>query len=283
MTLTSLLHVFKYRILAKPYFGTKDVIVGQNVTFGKNVVFNCRRVRIGDGVIFQNNICINSDVFEIGDYGLVYSDCFFPGPGKLIIGHNFWLGNGSVIDSQAGTFIGNNVGIGAYSQLWTHMSFGDVLYGCVFDSHKNLRIEDDAWLVGHCLVSPVTIGARSLALPGSVITKDMMPDHTYAGVPIRDITEKFGRQFNVTALKERRDYLQKLIEDFAIRYQINDIAKHVKIVHDKSEMNDSCDPVTIFNVADRTYLKRQTEIERLLIRFLLPKAKFIPLDSQQKE
>jgi hypothetical protein len=163
------------------------------------------------------------------------------------------------------------------------MSFGDVLYGCVFDSHKNLRIEDDAWLVGHCLVSPVTIGARSLALPGSVITKDMMPDHTYAGVPIRDITEKFGRQFNVTALKERRDYLQKLIEDFAIRYQINDIAKHVKIVHDKSEMNDSCDPVTIFNVADRTYLKRQTEIERLLIRFLLPKAKFIPLDSQQKE
>ena len=77
-----------HTLLGKPYFTTDDVKIGRHVSFGRNVVFNCKRVRIGDGVLFQDNITVNSDVFEIGDYGTVYRNCFFPGPGELRIGHN---------------------------------------------------------------------------------------------------------------------------------------------------------------------------------------------------
>jgi acetyltransferase-like isoleucine patch superfamily enzyme len=150
---------FVKRILYRPKFSTNDIKIGCETRFGRNVRFNCKRVRIGngvifhdnirvdaeefdvgDGVIFQDDIRIETTVFRIGDYGTIYFGCFFPGPGKLEIGHNFWLGNNSIIDSQGGTVIGNNVGIGADSQLWTHMKYGDIVAGCRFDSVAPLTI-----------------------------------------------------------------------------------------------------------------------------------------------
>ncbi len=270
-------HILKRYITNRPQFLGKDVSIGKGVSFGKKVIFNCKHVKIGDGVVFQDNIIINSEIFEIGDYGTIYHNCFFPGPGELRIGHNFWLGTGSIIDSFGGTNIGNNVGIGANSQLWTHMVYGDMMLGCRFDSVKPLVIEDDAWLVGHCLVSPVRIGSRSLAMLGSVITKDMLMDHTYAGIPAVDVTEKFGSQFRVTTVSERRDYLKAVLRDFSIQCKIRDIYKFVRIVSEKQDMVVGARDITFFNVSDRSYTKRNTRLERRLMRFLLPKAKFIPM------
>jgi len=263
----------KQALSSKPRFATSDVKIGRNVHFGQHVNFNCKRVRIGDGTIFQDNIRIDSDVFEIGDYGTIYSYCFFPGPGELRIGHNFWLGMGSIIECQGGTTIRNNVGIGAQSQLWTHIQFGDVLYGCRFHGAKPLIIEDDAWLVGHCLVSPVKIGKRSIAMLGSVITKDMKSDRAYAGVPAIDITEKVGPQFKISSVEERKKQLQQLINDFARNNNIKNINNYIEI----NSMSGQIDTNKIvFNIADRTYLKHNTDLENKIMRFLLPAAKFIP-------
>lgn len=262
---------------SRPSFATTDVKIGQNVKFGKNVTFNCKRVRIGDGVVFHNNITVNCDEFEIGDYGTVYDGCFFPGPGSVKIGHNFWMGTTAIVDGKAGTTIGHNTGIGAHSQLWTHMVYGDVMFGCQFHSQKPLVVGQDVWLVGHCLVSPVTIGDRSMALIGSLITKDMLPDRTYAGSPAQDITEKFGTQFKITSLESRLEYLQERFQAFenhhGLTYSIN---QHAHIVTTESEMKSTPQNITAFNVADRTYTKRNTPLEHQLMRFLLPDAKFIP-------
>jgi acetyltransferase-like isoleucine patch superfamily enzyme len=263
-----------------PYFATKDVTIGRHVRFGRNVVFNCRKVRIGDGVIFHDNITVNSEVFLIGDYATIYPYCFFPGPGELKIGHNFWLGIGSIVDSRGDTRIGNNVGIGPHSQLWTHMIYGDVMAGGRFHSVKPLIIEDDAWLVGHCLVSPVKIGARSLAFLGSVVTKDLEADRVYAGVPAVDITEKVGPQFEVTSIQERTAYLQKRLEKFSDRFGHRSTDDFAAIVTTKGQMPDAHPEVTLFNVADRTYRKLGTDSEYTLIRFLLPEVKFLPFDSK---
>lgn len=259
-----------------PVFTTKDVEIGRNVSFGRNVAFNCSRVRIGDGVIFRDNVVVNADEFEIGDYGTIYDNCFFPGPGKLTIGHNFWLGTACIVDSQGGTTIGNNVGAGAHSQLWTHMKFGDVMYGCRFDSSKPLIVEDDVWLVGHCLVSPVRLGARSIAMLGSLITRNMEADRCYAGVPAKDVTEKFGSQFKVTSIEERIEYLQRRIDQLAASWGQSDLYGRVRIVAGPEAIGDHGEGVTVFDVASRTYLKQGTGLEHRLIRALLPDAKFTP-------
>ncbi|MEE9129318.1 MAG: hypothetical protein V3T84_04820 [Phycisphaerales bacterium] len=266
-------------LFPRPIFATDDVKIGRHVTFGRNVVFNCSRVRIGDGVSFGDNIIVNSDVFEIGDYGTIYDYCFFPGPGTLRIGHNFWLGTSCIVDAQGGTTIGNNVGAGAHSQLWTHIQFGDVAYGCRFHGSRSLVIQDDVWLVGHCLVSPVHIGARSIAMLGSVVTRDMEPDHCYAGVPAKDMTDKFGPQFKISTVETRVAYLARRLDEFTQETGTDGIRERVKVVARAEDMNGGGEGVTVFNVADRTYLKLGTRLEYRLMRFLLPDAKFLPVEE----
>lgn len=270
-----LLHEIRTRT-GSPRFRSGDVRVGQNVSFGRNVVFNCDRVRIGDGVAFRDNVRVDATDFEIGDYGTIYENCFFPGPGRLKIGHNFWLGTAAIVDCQGGTAIGNNVGIGAHSQLWTHMVFGDVMAGCRFHSASPLEVEDDVWLVGHCLVSPVKLGARSLAMLGSLITKEMLPDRVYAGSPARDITDRVGPQFRETTVQERARYLQGRIEAFASTSRHTSVWDSVQIVTREEELPDSGRSVTVFNVASRSYRKIGSQLEHDLLRFLLPEAKFLP-------
>ena len=265
----------------RPRFGTDDVEMGLGVRFGRNVRFVSSRVRIGDDVTFGDNVLIESDSFEIGDFGTIYTDCFFPGPGSLAIGHNFWLGRTSIVDSAGGTTIGNNVGIGGHSQLWTHMVFGDVLAGCRFHSTRSLEIGDDVWFVGHCLVSPIKAGDRSLAMLGSVVTRDMETDRCYAGVPAADVTERFGSQFAPRPVEERIAMLQARIDEFA-RGECRKPETIAAVVADWADVAASRD-VTVFNVADRSYRKTASPLERRLIRFLLPEAKFVPAGDSSTE
>ena len=49
--------------------------------------------------MFKDNVTIQASEFEIGNFGTIYDYCFFPGPGRLRIGHNFWIGTSSLVDS----------------------------------------------------------------------------------------------------------------------------------------------------------------------------------------
>ena len=89
------------------------MVIGRNVEFGSNVRFDCERVRIGDGASIRDNVIFEASDVTIGNYATIFDNCFFPGPGTLVVGHNFWLGTGAIVDSQGGTVIGDNVGIGA--------------------------------------------------------------------------------------------------------------------------------------------------------------------------
>jgi acetyltransferase-like isoleucine patch superfamily enzyme len=256
-----------------PYFATDDVEIGRNVTFDAHVRFNCQTVRIGNGTTFHNDIEVNASHFEIGNYGTIYDGCLFAG-GSYRIGHNFWLGHGAIVDGSGGTTIGDNVGVGAHSQLWTHIAFGDTLQGCRFHGSKQLVIGNDVWFVGHCLVSPITAGDRSVAMLGSVVVKDMEPDRTYAGSPAADQTDRFGAQFEQRGVTERVDDLNARLD--ALLPDPRDRAL-VKVATNESEAHLSALPNTlVLNVENRTYLDVHHPLEYQVIRELLPAAKFTP-------
>lgn len=276
MVFSKLLQKVHRRLFRRaPLFSTDDVQLGRDVSIGDNVVFDCQRVRIGDGVVIGDNVKFKCTVLEIGDFVTIYDYCFFPGPGELFIGHNSWVGISSVVDSMGGTRIGNNVCIGVHSQLWSHMKFGDVMAGCRFHSTKPLVIGDDAWLGAHCLVSPVSIGERSLAMLGSLITKDMEADRCYAGVPALDITDRIGPQFAPTPVSERLAYMEQRFDEFfagrpvGLREQFCAVESLAGLTLDAG--------LTYFDVGARCYTKRGTSLERALVRFMLPDAKFVPL------
>jgi acetyltransferase-like isoleucine patch superfamily enzyme len=251
-------------------------IISDNIEIGKNVIISksaiirgingpAKRIKIGDNTFIGDNVQIIVDDFEIGDYCKVHHHCNFHGYKPLKIGHNAWIGQGTIIDSIGGTTIGNNCGIGAYSQLWSHIRYGDPLEGCNYESEKPLIIGNDVWFVGHCIVSPILAKDKSMALVGSVVTSDMEENHIYGGTPAKDLTNKIKPQFKQISIDEKR----KIMSPF-------ELPKTVKIIEDISEITS--DEFSYFNISNRTYTKRGTDEEIFFMKQLQSKLiKFIPI------
>jgi acetyltransferase-like isoleucine patch superfamily enzyme len=241
------------------------------VRIGKNVHFEVDELVIGDGVKICDNVSIEGSKVHIGDYTLIRENTQLGGNSALSIGMCCWIGQGVIIDSTEKAYIGNGVGIGAHSQLWTHMKFGDILQGCNWDSQTEMRVDDDVWFVGHCLVSPIHAGAQSMAMLGSVVTRDMKPNHIYAGVPATDMTERLGNQYRSVTVDEKFTALQRELDAFAAKGNDPSNIKIVKEWPSKMERD-----VTYFNVATREYTKRLSDTEIAFMLHLLVKIKFYP-------
>lgn len=263
------------QLLNPPIIDVEEFIVGKNVIIEPGVEIYCKRLVLGDGVVIKTGTRIEMVDLVIGDYTKINNHCLLTGTNWCRIGHNCWFGHFTVIDSIGTTRIGNGVGVGAHSQLWTHLYFGDILEGCRFASHRPLVIEDDVWFVGHCIVSPVTAKKRSMALAGSVVTKDMEENHIYAGVPATDVTERFGPQFQEVKLEEKRRIMERYLEEFISLYKPP--VNRIRIV---DKVDPSQKDYSQFSLTERMYMKTYYSEEVQFMRFLHPtKAKFLPFPT----
>jgi acetyltransferase-like isoleucine patch superfamily enzyme len=230
--------------------------------------FNTDNFEIGDNSYIGDYVQIICDNFKLGDYSKIHHHTNLHGK-NISIGHNAWVGQYTIIDGLGNTKIKNNCGIGAHSQLWSHIKYGDTLEGCRFLSESELNIGNDVWLVGHCIVSPVRIEDKAMALAGSVITKNMEYNSIYAGSPAKNISEKIGKQFLDVTIEEKIVKMKNYLKEFGG-------SNKIIIVPDVSYIKD--DENIYFAVKSREYTKKLTEEEINFMKFLLPnKAKFTPL------
>ncbi len=252
---------------------SSGVLLGDDIVFGPN----CKLISIGFGSFLGDDLYIDVPELYIGDYTTIHRGGTIHGYLPCRIGHNCWIGQFAIIDSIGGISIGNNVGIGAHSQLWSHIKFGDTLEGCKWNKASGLKIEDDVWFVGHCIVSPIHACKKSMLMVGGVITMDMEENHVYAGVPAKDITSKVGKQFEIISIEEKQEMFNKHYQNFLV---INNLTKsdYQILVVDKIN-KDRIPKETVFNLKDRTYLPTRTELEYKFMKYLLyDKAKFIPIE-----
>lgn len=225
---------------------------------------------VGDNSYIGDDVQIICDDFSIGDYCKIHHHTNIHGK-YVHIGHNAWIGQYNIIDGLGEVIIGDNCGVGANGALYSHMKYGDTLEGCNFDSIGKLLIGKDVWLCGsHITVYPVVIADKAMCLAGSVITKDMKENHIYAGVPAKDITDKFGTQFKIVSLNDKMDRMNQLYNEFGA-------PSNIRIVEDVGQVVVD-DGNSYFAVKTRHYNKTLNENEVAFMRFLLPsKAKFTPL------
>ena len=254
---------------------SEEIIVGKNVVIEPSAIIRgvdgkAKKIVIGDNIYIGSDVQIICNELTILDYSKVHHHTNFHGRMPLQIGYNCWIGQYSIIDSTGGTTIGNNCCVSAHNQLWSHMSFGDTLEGCRFKREAPLTIGNDVWFGGHCIVSPIIAEDKSMALAGSVITKNMKYNEIYAGTPAESVSFKMGNQFNPVSADE------KIIRMTAYLNEWGGDKNKIKITtsHSYSNLDDD---VSYFNVSDRTYTKKRTPAEISLMKFLLPyRAKFIP-------
>jgi acetyltransferase-like isoleucine patch superfamily enzyme len=264
----------------------RKAINAEEISIGRGVVIEpgatvsdvggpAERVVLGDYAYIGGSSKIRIPSLTVGDYTQIHNHSLVYGSKGVAIGHNGWFGQNVILNSTDDLTIGDNCGVGAYSQLWTHILSGDVMEGCRWDATKPLVIGKDVWFVGHCIVSPITAEDRSMAMVGSVVTRDMKENRVYAGSPAKDVTDKVGPQFREVTPDEKVAYLTNKMNEFFAgnpsfsKKQIG-IAVGDRIVQPGE---------TLFDVNARTYNKRLDEVEVAFMKFLLPRAKFTPRDQ----
>lgn len=249
----------------------KNVVIEPGVTIG-GIDGPADRIVIGDNTYLGANTKIRVPELHIGDYARINNHALIYGYCPTYIGHNAWFGQNIILNSTDGLFIGNNCCIGAYSQLWTHFQFGDILEGCRFNSTAPLRLGNDVWISGNCVISPITAEDRSLAMPGSVVTSDMQYNRVYAGNPARDMTDRLGNQFKSISIDEKTAHFKLKLREFFQTHPQFDVTCFGVFASGKLIKPGDI----IFNLDQRTYTKSGGVAETALMLFLLPKIKFTP-------
>lgn len=256
-----------------------EVVIGTGTVIHPTAVLcgpsggRARRIVLGDHCYIGESVQLRCDDFALGDYGKIHHHGNVHGARPCHLGHNAWVGQYSILDSTGGLTIGDNCGIGAHSQLWSHIKYGDTLEGCRFLGERPLTIGKDVWFVGHNIVSPITAGDRAMAMVGSVITRDLEPNHVYGGSPAIDLTAKVGPQFAPVSIDAKLARLGELLAEAAATADVDPTT--IALAATAAEITD--DQRTWFVVDDRTYTKRGTAAEVAFMKFLLPaRGKFTP-------
>lgn len=274
---------------------SKNVKIGSYNYIGKNVVINILDnnpeavVNIGDNNIINDNTRIYvGGNFSIGDWNTLHNDMLIMADKQVIIGHNCWFGQNSILDGAGGLVIGNGVRVGMYSQIWTHVASGERIEGCTLFAKRKTVINDDVWLVGSCIVgSGIQLGKRSVILINSLITKDTLPNSTYSGSPAKimeglnfykpiSIDQKFALLKSWLIKFCNKNSVSLINEEDEIK--IHSSQSKQEVIFTKKNTEYSPDK-SVFFLNNKTYQKTNSELEREVYSYLYGNmARFTPIN-----
>ena len=275
-----------------------NVVLGDYNRIGKNVIIEIvgdnpeARAVIGDNNVINDNtrIFIHGD-FVLGDWNVLHNDMLVMAEDKVLIGHNCWFGQNTILDGAGGLIIGNGVRVGMYSQLWTHVASGEQIEGCTLYAKRETIIEDDVWLVGSCVVgSGIRLGYRSIALINSVLTKDTIANKVYAGSPAKLMENACF--YKPITLDEKFKLLQDWLQEF-VHLQNNEMNLSLvdnnllclldkksdeQVIFYKQRPTQLDNQESAFFLEDKTYIKTNKPLQRSVYKYLYNnKARFLPI------
>lgn len=224
-----------------------DLIKARNVKIGRNVEISGGKIVLGDNVTISDGVeinvtekllikarsfigkhfIINGRDVEIGEEFWSGHDCEIGG-GSCFEKHSLlrmgcWchLGNYGFINTARPVTIGNEVGLGQRTALYTHGAYQSILKGFPVEFGP-ITIEDNCWLPGAIVLPNVTIGKNTVIGVGSVVTEDIPSGCLATGVPARVIKKNvYPKQLTEIQKKEAiASILSTFIEITNSRYPV---------------------------------------------------------------
>jgi len=297
----------------------RDVVMESGINVSSFKGQQADTVVIGDNCFIGKDVNFSLPVLEIGDYVTIHKSVGMFGEKPGVIGHNTWIGERAILNTCGFLYLGNNVGIGAGSHVWTHVGQGELLEGCLLWGDRPVILEEDTWLVdGQITISPgVVLRKKSCILPGSVVTKDTLQAHAYSGIPAKDITDKvpvyrdvspsekytlmyrFLMEF-MTSLEGQRDVTATTYGEDGTVFVIKGLGS-ILLVRDwcnkaASDIRANVTPmavvclenktatvdqaVSVFDMKSKQYVKNRSEIEVEFMKFMKGyRARFVPSEK----
>lgn len=131
---------------------------------------------------------------EVGEGTVVYdtpelSGGELRGFGNLSIGRNCIIGVGCMFECGDEISIGDDVTLGCQVLIITTThELGPREHRAGRPIRNPVKVEQCAWVGSRCILLPgVTIGARGIVEPGSVVNRDVAPDSRVRGIPARPV------------------------------------------------------------------------------------------------
>lgn len=250
-------------------------LIGKGVDIHPTAQFiNVKKLEIGDFTVIGPGVRVIGGEFRIGEYSKVHNNSYIYSKNSIHLGHCTWIGQGTHLDGTGGIKAGDFLGVGINSALYSHIRHGDITEGCRFDQDGYLEIGHDVWLVGMCLVSPVKMHDKSMALLGSVITREMDFNSIYGGNPAIDLTPKLGRPWKEVSLDQRTAAVLDYVDHF-FENERPDLDRDAVLVTDRGDIKS--DGQTVYDVSTRTYRKTNSISEIALNKWMFAyRAKFRP-------
>jgi len=285
---------------------TKNLHIGYGSTIESNTKISCESFEMGDNSFIGHDSKIIAKHFKCGDYVELHNHLFCNGDSTIEIGSNVWIGQNCILNARAPLKIGNGVGIGTYSCIWTHGMHGELLEGCTLYKVEPTIIEDDVWIVGsfNVIAGGLTIGEKAIILSGSQVTKNIPPRHVWAGIPATDITSKMKQPpYKNVSLDEKYEMMKNWTVEFIMLHPEyrNKITFITELTSENLTSNPQAEIIvtkhstvpswivfnsnkTVFELDTKKYTKKLTQIEIDYIKFLLyEKARFLPKGYDYEE
>ena len=180
-----------YKLGKNSHINCPDLVIGPNTIIGDNVTIDVlfrliigRDSYIGSGTVIQGrHIEIKRNFYAVGDVKIGGGSCY-ESRSKLIAGYWCHLGLRSFVNTAENVNIGNEVGIGGESKLYTHGAYLDVLKG--FPTQWGpITIGSQVWMPLVTIHPGVTVGDNVVIGSHSLVTKDVPSGSLAMGIPCR--------------------------------------------------------------------------------------------------
>ena len=171
------------------------IVIGENSQIGPFSLIHSKKIIIGNHCNIKPFCILNANIINFQNYVHIAPLAFIIGP--LIKGADLFIGNHSRVfpfcwlEPGEGIVIGNHVGIGGHTLIFTHGVWPNYILGGPV-SFGPVKIDDNVWLPWRVFVMPnVTIGQNSIIAANSTVTKSIPENCLAGGSPAKVLKEKF--------------------------------------------------------------------------------------------
>ena len=171
--------------------------IGEETKISAFSLIFAKELKIGTFVKVDPFCIVKANKVFLDDYSHIESLAIINGPS--IRGADFMLGKHSRvfpfcwIEPGEGVYIGDHVGIGGHTLIFTHGSWANFFNGGPVQFGP-VHIEDHTWLPWRVFIMPgVTIGKSSIIGANSTVTKSVPENSLFAGSPAKLIKENINQ------------------------------------------------------------------------------------------
>ncbi len=188
--------------------------IAKSASISKNCEINVNELVIGEGTIIEDNvkiiaeklvlgaestICSNAqligrnitagDFFYVGNYATIGGGSCMEKKACFEAGKHCHLGGRAFINIARKVTLGNEVGLGAETKLYTHGAYLSFLDGFPV-KFAEIKIGSRVWIPQATVLPGVTIEDDVVVGAGSLVTRDIPAGSLALGVPARVVKKK---------------------------------------------------------------------------------------------